>query len=107
MLGRDAVQDEVERAGVLGHRGGVGRDDDLMGAEAEAVGDLGRRGREQHDVRAEGAGELHAHVAEAAKADDADLLAGADLPVAERGVGRDAGAEQRGGGGEVHALGDA
>jgi hypothetical protein len=40
----------------------------------------GRR-REQHDVRAEGLGKLHAHVAEAAQADDADLLAGADLPV--------------------------
>ena len=106
-MGGDAVQDEVERAGVLGHRGGVGRDDDLMRSEAKAIGDLGRGGREEHDVGAEGAGDLHAHVAEAAKADDADLLAGADLPVAERGIGRNAGAEERGGGGEIHALRDA
>ena len=107
MLGGDAVQDEVERGGVLGHRGGVGRDDDLMGSEAQAIGDFGRRGRKEHDMGAEGTGDLYAHVAEAAEPDDTDLLAGADLPVAERGVGRDAGAEQRRGGGEVHALRDA
>ena len=46
-------------------------------------------------------------VAEAAEADNADLLAGADLPVAKRGIGRDTGAEQRGGRSDVHALRDA
>ena len=107
MLGRDAVQDEVEGATMLGHRGGVGGNDDLMGAEAEAVGDLGRGGGEEHDVRAEGPGELHAHVTEAAEADHADLLARADLPMAERRIGRDARAEQGSRGGEVQALRDA
>ena len=107
MLGGDAVQDEVERAGVLGHRGGVGRDDDFMGTESEAIGDLGGGGCEEHDVGTEGTGDLDAHVAEAAEADDTDLLARADLPVAERGIGRNTGAEQRGGGGEIHALRDA
>ena len=107
VLGRHAVQDEVEGATMLGHRSGVGGDDDLMRAETEAVGDLGGRGREEHDVGAEGPGELHAHVAETAEADDADLLAGADFPVAERRIGRDARAEQGGGGGEVQALRDA
>ena len=101
VLRGNAVEDEVEGAGVLGHRGRIGGDHDLVGAEAQAIGDLGRGGREEHDVRAEGAGELHAHVAEAAEADDADLLSGADLPVAQRRVRRDAGAEQRRGGGEV------
>ena len=56
---------------------------------------------------AEGAGELHAHVAEATEADDADLLPGADLPMAQRRVGGDTGAEQRGGGGQVEPGGDA
>ena len=44
---------------------------------------------------------------EAAEADDADLLARADLPMAERRIGRDARAEQGSGGGEVQALRDA
>ena len=107
MLGRDAVEDEVEGATLLGHRGGIARDDDLMGAQAEAVGDLGGGGGEEHDVRAEGPGELHAHVTEAAETDDADLLARADLPVAERRIGRDTRAEQGSGRGKVQALRDA
>ena len=45
-----------------------------MGAEAEAVGDFGRRGGEEHDVRAEGSGELHAHVTEAAETEAAEVI---------------------------------
>ena len=56
--------------------------------------------------RADGRGELHAHVAEAAQADDADLLALADLPVTQRRVGGDARAEQRRGGGEIELVGN-
>ena len=52
-------------------------------------------------MRAEGVSELERHVAEAAEADDADLLAGAGAPVTQRRVGGDAGAEQRRGGGGV------
>jgi hypothetical protein len=58
-------------------------------------------------VGAERAGELDAHVPEAAEADDADLLAGADAAVAERRIGGDAGAEERCGSGEIEMVGDA
>jgi hypothetical protein len=44
-------------------------------------------------------------VAEAAEADDADLLALGDAPVAHGRVGGDAGAEQRRGAGEVEVRG--
>ncbi len=57
-------------------------------------------------MRAEGVGEFEAHVAESAEADDADFFSGADVPVAERGVGGDSGAEERGDGGEVEVGGD-
>ena len=40
-------------------------------------------------------GELHRHVAEPAEADDADLLARSRLPVAQRRIGGDAGAQER------------
>ena len=50
---------------------------------------------------AERLGELDAHMAEPADADDADLLARADLPVAQRRPGGDAGAEQGRDGGEI------
>ena len=43
-------------------------------------------------------------MAEAAEAHDADLLALADVPVAQRRVGGDAGAEQRRHGGEVELV---
>ena len=49
-------------------------------------------GGELHRVRAERVGKLERHVAQAAEADDAYLFAGADLPVAQRRVSRDAGA---------------
>ena len=45
--------------------------------------------------------ELHAHMAEPADAHNADLLAGARAPVAQRRPGGDAGAEQRRGRGQV------
>ncbi len=71
----DAVEDEVEAAGVLRHRVGVLREDDFVGAEAFRVGFLAGRGGEEHGVRAEGVRELQPHVAESAESDDADLLA--------------------------------
>ena len=93
VLSGNAVEDEVERARVLRHRCGVGRDHDLVRAQAQAIGDLGRRSREEHDVGTESTGELNAHVAEAAESNDADLLSRADLPMTQWGEGRDAGAE--------------
>ena len=56
---------------------------------------LALRGGEGDGVRAHRVGELDAHMAEPANADDADLLARAGLPVAQRRIKRDAGAEQR------------
>ena len=107
VIGGDGVEDEVEAAGVLLHLVGVAGDDDLVGAEAQRVFLLVRRGGEDDDVGAERVGELHAHVAEPAETDDADLLALGDAPVAQRRVGRDAGAEQRRGPGEVEVGRDA
>ncbi|PAV70940.1 hypothetical protein WR25_02188 [Diploscapter pachys] len=95
------VQNKVERALVRGHLVGVFRDDQILGAEALGVVTLVRRGREDIDLRAHRRGDLDAHVAEAAETDDADLLAGAHLPVMQRRIGGDAGAEQRRHGGKV------
>ena len=105
VCGGDAVQDEVEAAGVLAHGFGVFGDDDLIRAEAFGVVDLALGGGELHGVRAEAVRELQRHVAESAEADDADLLARADVPVAQRRVGGDAGAEQRRGAGGVEPSG--
>ena len=52
-------------------------------------------------------GELHAHVAQPAETDHADLLALGDAPVAHRRVGRDPGAEERRGSGEIEVGRDA
>ena len=105
VIGGDGVEDEVEAAGVLLHLVGVAGDDDFVGAEAEGVLLLAGRGGEDHDVGAECMGELHAHVAQSAEADDADLLALGDPPVAQGRVGGDAGAEQRRGPGEIRLGG--
>ncbi len=52
-------------------------------------------------------GDLHSHVAEASHANDRNLLTGTGIPVLQRGVQRDARAEQRRGGIQSDALGDA
>ena len=98
--GGDRIEDEVETAGVFVHLFGIAREDYLMCAEAECVVNLGGRSRENHHVRTEGPGEFNPHVAEATETHDADFLAWADFPMAQRGIGRDAGAEQRGDSGE-------
>ena len=101
VIGRDAVEDEMELADPGLHRLGITGHHHLMGAEPLGVGALALRGGEEDDMGAEGPGELDAHMAEAAEADDADGLAGADLPMAQRRIGRDAGAEQRRRGGQI------
>ncbi len=85
---------------------GVGGENDLVGAQPQSVFLLLERSGELHGVRAEGVGELERHVAQAAEADDADLLAGPDLPVAQRRVGGNAGAEQRRNAGQVEVGGN-
>ena len=89
------------------HLIGVAGDDDLIGAQAEGVLLLAGRGGEDDDVGSERMGELHAHVAQPAETDDADLLALGDAPVAHGRVGRDPGAEQRRGPGKVEVGGNA
>ena len=106
VLGGDAVEDEIEAARVLQHFVGVFGDDDFVGAETLGVGGFVGRSGEEDDVRAEGMGELDAHVAESAEADDADFLAFANFPVTKGRIGGDAGAEQRSGGGEIEVRGD-
>ena len=107
VIGGDGIEDEVEAAGVLLHLVGVAGDDDFVGAEAQRVFLLAGRGGEDDDVRSERMGELHAHVAQSAETDHADLLALGDAPVAHRRVGRDPGAEQRRGSGEIEVGRDA
>ena len=84
-----------KRARVGGHLVGVAGVDHLVGAQAQGVLGLRGRGREHHDVGAERARELDAHVAQAAQPHDAHLLAGRDAPVAHGRVGGDARAQQR------------
>src|ERR1039457_3607634 len=74
-----------------------------IGAEPDRILTLGGRGGDHDHLGTEGFGEFNAHVTETAEADHADLLAFADLPVAKRRIGRDAGAEQRGYGLHIHA----
>ena len=100
MQGGNRIQDEVETAGVLVHLVGVAREDDLMRAKAECVVFLGGRSRENHDVRAKGPGEFNTHVPKTTETDNANFLARANFPMAQRRIGGDAGAEQRGDSGQ-------
>ena len=91
----DGVEDEVEAVGVRRHRLGIARDHDFVRAQLLRILDLVGRSGEGDDVRAHRRGELDAHMAEAADADHADLLARPRIPVPERRIGGDAGAQQR------------
>src|ERR1700724_2224537 len=61
---------------------------------ATGVGRFAWGRREQHGVRAKSMGKFHAHVPQATKPDNADLLSFADLPMAQRRIGGDAGTEK-------------
>jgi hypothetical protein len=58
-------------------------------------------------VWAQGVGEFHAHVTKAAKSNDASLLARADLPMPQRRIGGDSGAEERCHAGQIKLIGNA
>ena len=90
----------VERAGVRGR-------EVVVGAEPQPVLLLLQRLGQHGHLGTQGVGDLDAHVAEAAEADDGDLLAGSGAPLAQRRVHRDAGAQQRCGLGRLDAVGDA
>ena len=107
VVGGDGVEDEVEAAGVLLHLIGIARDHDFVGTEAERVRLLTGRGREDDHIGSEGMGELHAHVAQPAETDHANLLTLGNSPVAHRGVRCDAGAEERCRSGKIEVGGNA
>lgn len=65
----------------------------FVGTEAVCFGALGFAGDACRAIALRDL--LDAHVAQPADADDADLLAGPDVPVPQRGIGGDAGAQQR------------
>src|SRR5438309_993494 len=59
------------------------------------------------DVRSESMSKFYRHVAQSAETDHADFLSLGDAPMMHRGVGRDPGAEQRRGCGEIEVRGKA
>ena len=78
----------------------------VVRAQLQPVLLLLQRLRQDGDLGAHGVGDLDGHVSEPAESDDGDLLAGSGAPVAQRGVGGDAGAEQRRGDVELDAFRD-
>jgi hypothetical protein len=78
------VQDEIEAAGVLLHLVHISGDHNFVGAKPQCVLSLAGGCGEDDHVGSEGAGELHAHVAQPTQAHDPDLLALGDAPVPQR-----------------------
>src|SRR5436309_13108505 len=74
-------------------------DNDFVGAEAQCVLLLVRRGGENNDVGSKRVSKFYRHVAEPTETNHADFLAFADAPVAHRRVRRDSSAKQRRGSG--------
>ena len=97
----------VERAGELGEGVGVGGGVVVAGAEPQAVFHLLQRLAQYRHVRAHRLGELDTHVAETAEPDHRDALARSGVPVPQRRVQRDAGAQQGRRGFQRNAVGDA
>ncbi len=83
VAGGNGVEDEIETVRMRLHLRVVARDHHLVGPQRQCVLALALGRGEGHHVRAHGMGELDAHVAKPADADDADLLARADVPVAQ------------------------
>ena len=103
----NGVEEQVEAVHGCGHRLGIRGNQHLVGAQLPRVLPLLGRGRDHHHMGAHGVGELHPHMAEAPKTDDADLLARPDLPVFEGRVGGDARTQQRRSGGRIEMVGNA
>ena len=101
VLGRGAVEDQVEAVARRGHVRLVGRHHDPVGAERAGVVRLVGGPREDGDLGAERDGELDRQVAEAPEPDHPDPRAGPDVPAPQRLPHGDAGAHQRSDGGGV------
>src|SRR3954468_18414172 len=103
----DGIDDDVELAREFLERRLVARALEVGSAEPTRVGLLGLRRAEHRHLRAHRRGQLDAHVAEPAEADDADLVTFLHAGLLQRRVRGDAGAEQRRGGGGVEPWRDA
>ena len=95
MTGGNRVEDDVEAVAVRLHLAVVARYHHFIRAQIQRRLALVFRMGEGDHVRAHRMGNLHAHVAETTDADHANLLARADVPVTQRRIGGDAGAQQR------------
>src|SRR5437016_5198034 len=85
---------------MLFHLVRVAGDNDFVGAEAQRVLLLVRRGGKHNDMGSEGVSKFYRHVTKPAQTNHADFLALADAPVAHRRVRRDAGTKERRSSGE-------
>ncbi len=82
MLYRHGIQHEIEGFGGRFHLAVVGGDDNMVGALFLRLGHLAFGASEDGDLRAQGLGEFHAHMAEAAHADNAHFVARSNAVVA-------------------------
>ena len=89
----NGVDDELKLVRHALHLRGIGGNYHVVRAEAFGVCRFTGAAREEGDFCAEGVSEFYRHMAEAAETDDRDFAAFADVPVAQRRPGSDAGAE--------------
>ena len=75
----NGIKDEVEAVEMFLHLVLVFGDDHFVRTQPQGIRRLAGRRGEHHHLCAEGVGEFHAHVAEAAEAHNADLLSLADV----------------------------
>src|SRR5262249_43133593 len=95
VIGGNGVDDEIKTPRVFLHFFGVAGNNGFVGAEAERVLFLMRRGSEDNDVGSERVSKFYSHVAKTAQTNHADFLAFADAPVAHRRVRCDSSAKKR------------
>ena len=90
----DGAQDEVEGSAQRFEGPLLAGRVEVIGAEATGVGFLRTAARDHGDLRVHGLGDLHAHMSEAAHAEDGNARAGTHLIVLQRRVGGDTGAQE-------------
>jgi hypothetical protein len=91
----DRVDDQIEPLRELLERRRIGRQREVGRAELLRVGGLLLRRAQHRDLGAHRGRELDRHVAEPAEPDDTDPVPGLALPLDQRRVRRDAGAQER------------
>src|SRR5947209_17681383 len=77
---------------------------DFVCPEAQRVGGFVRRGREEHDMRAECIAEFQSHMSQAPEPYYTQLLPFPHVPMAQRRVGGDTRAEQRSSSGRIKRI---